>query len=117
MSGRLYVTTNQICIAVELFNWALQKSLWFSAVYYRIWLEGYQIICVRFFLLAKDKKAFKIKLVNICPRSPRALTKRRYVYIPVDTGRKLNVHKTFRKRLGRLMYVQFTSFVYGGGIQ
>ena len=29
---------------------------------------------------------------------------------PVDTGHKLNVHKTFRRRL---MYVQFTSCVYG----
>ena len=29
---------------------------------------------------------------------------------PVDTGHKLNVHKTFRKYL---MYVQFTSCVYG----
>ena len=29
---------------------------------------------------------------------------------PVDTGHKLNVHKTFRRRL---MYVQFTSWVYG----
>ena len=24
---------------------------------------------------------------------------------PVDTGRKLNVHKTFRRRPGRLLYV------------
>ena len=37
---------------------------------------------------------------------------------PVDTGSKLNVHQTFRRRLGRtsterLMYVQFTSCVYG----
>ena len=31
---------------------------------------------------------------------------------PVDTGRKLNVHKTFRRRPGRLMYVQNTSCVY-----
>ena len=30
---------------------------------------------------------------------------------PVDTGRKLNVHKTFRRRPG--LYVQFTSCVYG----
>ena len=33
--------------------------------------------------------------------------------LPVDTGRTLNVHKTFRRRPGRLMYVQFTSCVYG----
>ena len=33
--------------------------------------------------------------------------------IPVDTGRKLNVHKTFRRRPGRPMYVQFMSCVYG----
>ena len=36
---------------------------------------------------------------------------------PVDTGHKLNVHKTFRRRPGRLlnilMYVQFTPCVYG----
>ena len=33
--------------------------------------------------------------------------------ITVDTGRKLNVHKTFRRRPGRPMYVQFMSCVYG----
>ena len=33
---------------------------------------------------------------------------------PVDTGRKLKVHKTFRRRPGRSMYVQFTSCVYRG---
>ena len=32
---------------------------------------------------------------------------------PVDTGRKLNVRKTFRRRPERLMYVQFKSCVYG----
>ena len=31
---------------------------------------------------------------------------------PVDTGRKLNVHKTFRRRPECSMYVQFTSCVY-----
>ena len=41
--------------------------------------------------------------------------------VPVDTERKLNVHKTFRRHpktswtsSERLMYVQFTSCVYGG---
>ena len=29
--------------------------------------------------------------------------------IPVDTGRKLNVHKTFRRRPGRLLKVLCTS--------
>ena len=33
---------------------------------------------------------------------------------PVDTGRKLNVHKTSWTSSERLMYVQFTSCVYGG---
>ena len=33
--------------------------------------------------------------------------------IPVDTGRKFNVHKTFSTFSERLMYVQFTSCVYG----
>ena len=28
--------------------------------------------------------------------------------IPVDTGRKLNVHKTFRRRSGRLLNVLYT---------
>ena len=32
---------------------------------------------------------------------------------PVDTGRKPNVYEMFRRRPGRLMYVQFTSCVYG----
>ena len=32
---------------------------------------------------------------------------------PIDTGRKLNVHKTFRRRPGRLTYVRFISSVYG----
>ena len=35
---------------------------------------------------------------------------------PLDTGRKLNVHKTFRRRPAsseRLMYVQFTSCIQG----
>ena len=31
---------------------------------------------------------------------------------PVDTGRKLNVHKTFRRRPERLMYVQFMFCIY-----
>ena len=34
-------------------------------------------------------------------------------YYPVDTGRKLNVHKTSWTSSERLMYVQFTSCVYG----
>ena len=34
---------------------------------------------------------------------------------PVDTGRKLNIHKMFRKSSERLMYVQLTSYVYRGG--
>ena len=34
---------------------------------------------------------------------------------PVDTGRKLNVHKTSRTSSERLMYVQFTSCVYRDG--
>ena len=33
-------------------------------------------------------------------------------YYPVDTGRKLNVHKTFRRRPGRLMYAQFMFCAY-----
>ena len=32
--------------------------------------------------------------------------------VPVDTGRKLNVHKTSRTSSERLKYAQFTSCVY-----
>ena len=35
------------------------------------------------------------------------------INIPVDTRRKLNLHKTFWTSSERLMYVQFTSCVYG----
>ena len=37
------------------------------------------------------------------------------LHLPVDTGRKLNVHKTFRKGLGRLLNVLCTSCVYWAG--
>ena len=37
--------------------------------------------------------------------------------IPVNAGRKLNVHKKFRRRPGCLMYVQFTSCVYWDTLQ
>ena len=57
-------------------NWDLSKSGWFSAVYYRIWLEGSQIICFRSFWFPKGQQAFKIKPVNILSRSPRTLIKR-----------------------------------------
>ena len=30
---------------------------------------------------------------------------------PMDTERKLNINKTFKKQLRRLMYVQFKSYV------
>ena len=36
-----------------------------------------------------------------------------FLVTPVGTGHKLNVHKTFRRRPGRLMYLQFTSCVHG----
>ena len=32
----------------------------------------------------------------------------RYKNVPVDTGRKLNVHRTFRRRPGRLLNVLCT---------
>ena len=32
---------------------------------------------------------------------------------PLDAGRKLNLHKTFRRHPETVMYVQFTSCVYG----
>ena len=35
---------------------------------------------------------------------------------PVDTERKLNVHKTPWTSSERLIYVQFTSCVYGGSL-
>ena len=36
----------------------------------------------------------------------RIITK--YNNVPVDTGRKFNVHKTFRRRLGRLLNILCT---------
>ena len=43
-----------ICILqIGWFNWCLWKPRWFSVVYYRIWLEGYQVMCVRSFSFAK----------------------------------------------------------------
>ena len=41
-----------------------------AAVYYRISLQGYQIICGRSFSFAKSQQAFEIKPVNIQSRSP-----------------------------------------------
>ena len=46
---------------------------------------------------------------------PVALKTEAGIPYPVDTGRKLNVHKKFRILLGRLLnvlYVYFTSYVY-----
>ena len=60
-------TTNHTYIAEDWlsFNWDLWKSCWFSAVYYWIWSEGYQVICVRSSLFAKRQQTFEIKPVNI----------------------------------------------------
>ena len=38
----------------------------------------------------------------------RGVNRSRKIVIPVDTGRKLNVHKTFRRRPGRLLNVLCT---------
>ena len=35
------------------------------------------------------------------------------ILFPLDTGRKLNVDKTFKRRAERLMYVQLLSCAYG----
>ena len=56
----------------------------------------HQTLCVSLKLIATEKNFF-----------PRKMS-----YTLVDTGRKLNVHETFRRCPGRLMYVQFTSCVY-----
>ena len=54
-----------------------------------------------------------ISLVEIVSfRFPRKIFLKRKLIFIVDTGRKLNVHKAFRRRPERLMYVQFTSCVY-----
>ena len=44
----------------------------------------------------------------MCPENKTCLI----ICIPVDTRRKLNVHKTSRTSSERLMYVQFTSCVH-----
>ena len=33
--------------------------------------------------------------------------------LPLDTGRKLNVHRTFKRRPECIMYVQYASFAQG----
>ena len=67
-----FVLTNHQCILqIGSLNRGLQKSYWFSAVYYRIWLERYQIICVRSFTFAEDQQVFEVKPVNIQSRSPQ----------------------------------------------
>ena len=61
-----------LCILqIGSFNCGPQKSCWISALYYRIWLEGYQFIWVRFFSFATDQQAFEIKPFIIRSRSPR----------------------------------------------
>ena len=52
------------------------KKYWFRAVFYRIWLEGYQIIFFRSSSLAKGQQTLKIKPVNIQSRSSRSFIKR-----------------------------------------
>ena len=47
---------------------------------------------------------------------PQKFTDIESVNNPLNTGRKLNIHKMFRRRSGRVhKNVQFTSFVYGEG--
>ena len=74
-----FVLTNHMYVYCRLAH--LKKKCWFSAVYYRIWLEGYQIIFVRSSSLAKGQQTFKIKPVNIQSRSSRTLIKRTPVYM------------------------------------
>ena len=66
-----FVLTNHMYVYCRLAH--LKKKCWFSAVYYRIWLEGYQIIFVRSSSLAKGQQTFKIKPVNIQSRSSSTL--------------------------------------------
>ena len=58
--------------------------------------------------------AFFLTRAEYRPKKPPYLDT--FQAVPVDIGRKLNVNKTFRRRPGtsskRLMYVQFTSYVY-----
>ena len=63
----LYALCSQIMYMLQTgsFNQDFYKSYWYKAVYCRIWLERYQVICVRPFSFAKGQQAFEIKLVNI----------------------------------------------------
>ena len=56
--------TNHMYIADWLIWLGPLKSWWFSAVCYRIWLEGCQTRCVRSFSFAKSQQAFNIKPAN-----------------------------------------------------
>ena len=81
-------------------------------------------------LLFRGKTSFKLKKTYTIKENSEVLKKllkkllskvlrkeiRQTFRYPVDTGRKLNVHKTSRRRRTsseRLMYVQLTSCVYG----
>ena len=70
-----FVFTNHMYICILQID-SFEKKCWFSAAYYRIWLEGYQIIFVRSSSLAKHQQTFEIKpVLNIQSRSSRTLKK------------------------------------------
>ena len=71
-----YTLCSQITICTVYCRLAqlwLLKLYWFSAAYYEISLEGYQIICVRSFSFAKGQQAFEntYKQVSIQSGSPK----------------------------------------------
>ena len=72
--NRLCAQKLQVCIILQI--GLFEKKSWFSAVYYRIWLERYQIIFFRSPSLANGQQTFKIKPVNTQSRSSRTLIKR-----------------------------------------
>ena len=52
--------------------------------------------------------SFSIGLARNHYEHSSPFTARKWLTYPVDTGRKLNVHKTFRRRPGRLLNVLCT---------
>ena len=83
-AAKLYFT-HYLCVVIILFNTGLYKSVFSTYLFGKLIVLSFCAYCVYFF----------------------------YVVL-VDTGRKLNVHKTSWTSSERLMYVQFTSCIYGG---
>ena len=77
----------------------------------KIMLETWNLVCMYTRICSFRKFTLSTKISLICKKLA-FFVKTINMHNPVDTGRKLNVHKTFRRRPGRLLNVLYTSCVY-----